>query len=102
MPKELKKEFAVVVGSGPFPFDMLRYDACFPGDESNSRELGHGHYNHNRVVVVAKYTQQPGNWTPDRWKSFGWTLIVPSRRGFQSIEDARQIADITLAECKKA
>lgn len=97
MAKEMKLEYAVAVGAGPFPFDMLRYDHCFPASESYSSEVGHDHYEHDRVVIVAKYRHQPGNWTPARWKSFGWELIT-----FESFGEAHMAAEKILKECKVA
>lgn len=104
MPKELKKEYAIAIGAGPFPFDMLRYDHCFPADETYSGELGRDHYQHDRVVVLAKYALQPGRWTTDRWKSFGWTLITygGDDRGFERLEEAKDTAVKILKECKEA
>ena len=102
MGKELKLEYAIAVGNGPFPFDMLRYDHCFPASECYSGEVGRDHYQHDRVVIVAKYRQQPGRWTADRWQSFGWTLIVYSGRGFDRLEDANHAADLLMKECKEA
>lgn len=71
--QEWTRTFAVVRGSGDFPVDMLRYDACFPATEHMS------HVIQNRIdcrhVIVARYTGQPGNWTPLRWRSFTWTFL---------------------------
>lgn len=104
MGKELKLEYAIAVGAGPFPFDMLRYDHCFPASESYSGEMGRDHYNHERVVIVARYRPQPGHWTVDRWKSFGWELITYNDTdiGFDRFEEAKGAADKVLKECKEA
>ena len=67
---------ATVTGSGGFPFDMLRYDSCWPRRESedsaqldvsmrSSREA----YTEPRSINVASYH----HFTPARWKSFGWS-----------------------------
>lgn len=92
MAKELKLEYAIAVGSGPFPFDMLRYDHCFPGSEIYSSEMGRDHYDHDRVVIVSRYQQQPGRWTTARWKSFGWELITfgPGLRAVRGSQDGRR------------
>lgn len=103
MGKELKLEYAIAVGSGQFPFDMLRYDHCFPASESYSSELGRDHYQHERVVIVARYAHQPGRWTVDRWKSFGWKLTMYSNTiSFARFEEAKDAADKVLKECKEA
>lgn len=104
MPKELKLVYAIAVGNGPFPFDMLRYDHCFPASESYSGEVGRAHYHHDRVVILARYEMQPGHWTTARWKSFGWELITygGDEFGFERFEEAKGTADKILKECKEA
>lgn len=62
---------AVVTGNGVFPFDMLRYDGCFPVKTEDvikmtRREL--------RTIKVAKYSNFAVDWTTARWESFGWKL----------------------------
>ena len=61
-----KTEYAVVIGSFTFPFDMLRYDQCWPVCEGQIGLLAGGHA--ERAVVVASY----GRFTISRWRSFGW------------------------------
>jgi hypothetical protein len=63
-----------VVGYGPFPFDMLRYDAAWPAggptvsymalDYRQAWELG--------VVTLGLVGLQPP--TEARWQSFGWRV----------------------------
>lgn len=70
--KKFDLEFAVVVGGGEFPYDMLRYDRCFPySEQRDAAALGQYGWT-KRAVVVARYHGQPGSWTPARWESFGW------------------------------
>lgn len=63
----------VVEGSGLFPYDMLRYDGCFPRSESESPLLGGGHDAEFRQIELQRYVEvvhdQP---TEGRWRSFGW------------------------------
>ena len=64
-----------VTGSGYFPVDMLRYDACFPRtsqDVSTMLKQGGPNAEHMvfRTVEMNSY-QQP---TLDRWASFGWKV----------------------------
>lgn len=63
-----------VEGDGLFPFDMLRYDHCWPKSEAHdSTALGGGHDRElRRVVLVTGSAAAP---TPNRWKSFGWRFI---------------------------
>lgn len=82
--KPPKIEYAVVVGSGPFAWDMLRYDFCSPANESNDAHTLE-HIEWQTVVegrelypfrsVVLKRWKVAGDWTPARWKSQGWDLI---------------------------
>lgn len=61
---------AMAVGQSLFPFDMLRYDQCFPlrYDRDSS---------HTDKVEVAAYacgTNPERVWHAARWSSFGWHL----------------------------
>lgn len=61
-----------VVGEGLFPFDMLRYDICYPkrGEDANAiarttrRERGP----HSVTLVSSKHP------TEERWGAFGWAV----------------------------
>ena len=79
--------FLVVEGAGSFPFDMLRYDSCFPYEQEDSRMLEDHHRERRRVVLLRRGVNDgPGE--TRRWASFGWrvvgTFIEPS--------DARRLA----------
>lgn len=95
---KVRIEFAAVVGSGDFPVDMFRYDFCSPATESDSYGAGQGDTLAGcglRVVVVKRIIAPDvvgGSWTPDRWRSFGWSLVV-SNPGFRSMEDARRAGE---------
>lgn len=72
-----------VEGSGYFPFDMLRYDACHPVHESESRQLGE--YDRRRRVLLQHRTSKDNtSWRPNdaRWQSFGWRVVEqhPARK----------------------
>lgn len=73
----------VVVGRGPFPFDMLRHDGCWPASPQDAaqvgvtREPGADCYHNDREVTL--YTVSPGSPCVGRWNSFGW--IVKDTRG---------------------
>ncbi len=64
-----------VEGSGKFPTDMLRYDACWPVHEGEARRLAEGPDDRERRTVTLKRAavndQGP---TVERWRSFGWTV----------------------------
>ena len=57
-----------VRGRGQFPFDMLRYDACWPLTPEDAAMLSDG-WSWRTVRLVAPY----GTFTPGRWASFGWS-----------------------------
>lgn len=62
-----------VEGTGNFPFDMLRYDQCWPkGSESasNLTLLNPIGYTVKRQVTLTGIKFP----TIDRWKSFGWQV----------------------------
>lgn len=74
-----KTLFFYVTGRGQFPFDMLRHDACWPADpesasymhaDPTSPERTHRLFTHNREYQL----------TPDRWRSFGWTMSMTRPR----------------------
>lgn len=63
-----------------FPFDMLRYDTCYPKMESDSHQMHASVADDSnlmpRRVTVVRYTHRaaPG-WTMARWESFGWVPV---------------------------
>ena len=82
-----------VVGTGPFPMDMLRYDCCYPARSQDAMEIGlslargsdavrtldrHVGGTPYAVTLVRTTRTKPtggkGGVTLDRWKSFGWDL----------------------------
>lgn len=97
MGEELKLDYAVAIGDGCFPFDMLRYDQCFPACcDHCSWDLEGDENEEERVVILGRYMRQSDRWTPDRWEHFGWTLLVYNGRGFDLLEDAKHAANIFL------
>lgn len=68
---------AYVTGTGVFPFDMLRYDKCFParGQDVIAMWTHRSARSAQRTVMVAKNaTSRTDGFTADRWASFGWKL----------------------------
>lgn len=93
MSKEIKQEFAAAVGRGEFPFDMLRYDNCFPATEAHDSGALVTTDNGLRVVVLKRW-RVAGSWTPARWESFGWKLVTKIEHhepaiGFDTVQEAR-------------
>lgn len=69
MSKQRRTKTFKVQGFGQFPYDMLRYDNCWPATESDSVLL-ESHKLTARVVTLE--TDEATTLTPDRWRSFGW------------------------------
>lgn len=61
-------------GSGDFPFDMLRYDLCWPATEQDSRLLPTDRHPYTGRVITLKGLKPP---TQGRWASFGWVVVSP-------------------------
>lgn len=68
-------------GTGNIPFDMLRFDACWPLTQESVRKtlarrgdlgkrtMGHTDERPRRVAFASHL-----GFTPERWASFGWTI----------------------------
>lgn len=71
---------ATVEGSFSFPFDMLRYDYCFPDTEADSAAIANESRSREprRVRVVQVSDSKRPMFTPARWQSFGWKLLAES------------------------
>lgn len=65
-----------VEGSGPFPFDMLRYDQCWPATENDSakieRTTRRGAHSRAETIRLASNIDRT---TGARWVSFGWKVV---------------------------
>jgi hypothetical protein len=67
-----------VTGRGVFPFDMLRYDRCYPADSNAA-------FNMDRTQDL-RFVKL-NSWlvpTIDRWSSFGWSV------GFEAVKIAQE------------
>lgn len=64
----------VVRGSGQFPYDMLRYDCCFPVESGNALA---GDWDAPARDVVLEHRGPDPGWRPtyDRWSSFTWAVV---------------------------
>lgn len=72
-----KKTYFTVVGSGPFPLDMMRYDECDPHSDTDRNYVTMDTINmraseSRRAVQLS--TSKPGAPTLKRWESFGWLV----------------------------
>lgn len=65
----------------PFPFDMLRYDNCWPASQEDALELPVAEKlepgeRPPRIELRQATETKQHNWHPERWRSFGWDLEV--------------------------
>lgn len=71
-----------VQGRYPFPMDMLRYDSCWPADTLSANAIGLSgslrSIDDDKEPKITLLTWSTGI-TPDRWRSFGWTVIEQER-----------------------
>jgi len=72
-----------VEGSGVFPFDMLRFDRCYPLRPEDAANLAEPEWRDGiksstrRVrLQAAREAGQEATWLPTmaRWWSFGWSV----------------------------
>lgn len=66
--------YAIIVGSGPFPIDMLRYDCCSPATEEDSHliEKSMNDYKRWEICVISNLKRK---WTSGRWHSFSCSIF---------------------------
>lgn len=91
MPKKPDKIYAVVVGFGEFPLDMLRYDGCYP--ESQEAVAHAVNRDGSRAVVVARpvgKNQQP-IFTDARWESFLWKVVLTTPSAGEATDKMRAL-----------
>ncbi len=62
-----------VQGNGPFPFDMLRFDECWPVTSADANAMD-SESSHMRIVRLR--TSNPFAPTAKRWESFTWKVVV--------------------------
>ncbi len=63
-----------VTGSGDFPFDMLRYDGCYPARETDAAKLPWCILNVRTIRLVKVGVDR--TWEPcrERWAAFRWRV----------------------------
>lgn len=75
------EQFFRVRGSGQFPYDMLRYDHCFPCEEDQSSLLSRDDAGELREVDLMRYVATRDDFpTIGRWQSFCWDVIAATIR----------------------
>lgn len=69
--------YGMVMGSGEFPLDMLRYDSCSPAKESDSSLIASTFRNYDKWTIFVKRIllerrkKDDKIFTTGRWESFG-------------------------------
>ncbi len=62
-----------VTGFGPFPFDMLRQDQCFPIYQSDTAIMRHP-ADEEQIVALGRWAHS--KWEPNRnhWAAYKWPV----------------------------
>lgn len=60
-----------VTGRGSFPFDMLRYDACWPASSDDASNMD-SHYERGNTRSIRMFSNREP--TIARWASFLWAV----------------------------
>lgn len=86
-------KYAIIQGRGEFPFDMLRYDSCYPNSERDSSLMGgSARWNQTERWSICVRSANENKWTVGRWESFGVKITdVPREMIFEynSYNDAQ-------------
>lgn len=69
-----------VTGHGPFPFDMLRYDKCYPDTSEDVVKMDKPTPRLGLDPRSVNMSSTAGAPTAERWSSFGWTVNALSAR----------------------
>ncbi len=72
-----------VFGIGGFPTDMLRYDSCYPDNESDSVQMsdyGKTYAQLSTIRTIRMRSHYPP--TIGRWNSFGWKVDNIQERSY--------------------
>lgn len=61
-----------VTSSYEFPWDMLRYDQCFPASTDDAMKMTQ----EGKRTIRLRCHNHLGIPTVDRWRSFGWSVLA--------------------------
>jgi YD repeat-containing protein len=75
MPKKTRTEYTVV-GTRPFPIDMLRYDCAWPTSSQDAQKIADTFDWDSRGQMVEIKLSTDYQFAPEhrRWESFGWRV----------------------------
>lgn len=91
--------FTVVMGSGRFAHDMLRYDSACPDTEADTHAMEDEHVTLGlRIVVLRRFAIDDRAPTEARWKSQGWAVISDGIDRYDTIERAGKVFQAAKAE----
>lgn len=73
MARRTTRRYFTVTGNSAFPYDMLRYDQCWPLRESETPAMSdNAHLGERGLRSIVMATDSPHAPTLGRWQSFGW------------------------------
>lgn len=64
-----------IEGSGEFPWDMLRYDNCWPSAAADVPAMVLPRWKAGRNLKRRVTVASVGPFTSERWASFGWRPV---------------------------
>lgn len=64
-----------VEGSGTFPYDMLRYDSCYPRSDDDVTNMVTPQAARQVTLNTTSWSKTRAGTTPARWESFGWKVV---------------------------
>lgn len=73
--------YFTVEGAGDFPFDMLRFDECWPASGEDTGKMAAGRWSdapelmRRRQVRMGAARKGAPAPTVKRWESFGWRVV---------------------------
>lgn len=69
--------YFTVTGNSEFPYDMLRYDSCFPRESTDSVAIGYMRGEREIRTVNLVHHSDTAIWEPTvgRWNSFTWNVV---------------------------
>jgi hypothetical protein len=66
---------STVVGVGPFPIDMLRYDRAYPVGQDSTNAIIQSMGRYGRTGAQRVTVASPNPLTSGRWETFGWKVM---------------------------
>ena len=83
-----------VQGKGKFPYDMLRYDTCYPINPSSTYNI-EADARESRTVRLAVCGSRPNSFYPtvERWRSFGWDVTEVITEVETTVEQVERVVE---------